>query len=158
MSPKTVEFHVSAVYRKLDVTNRTALSRKHTERVSSVARASPRHQRARRDTGTPPRLDLSGQSASPPVRRTASRFTRATVLLYVAAHSWNHVVVREGRGRQDPALGSEDGEVLMEFEADRLYGRCDRLTLPDGSEVEIVGARWDTSGQTTQTLYVGNVK
>jgi hypothetical protein len=48
--------------------------------------------------------------------------------------------------------------VLMEFDADRLYGRCDRLMLPDGSEVEILGARWGTSGQTTQTVYVGNVE
>lgn len=69
------------------------------------------------------------------------------------------ITVRDGRFGRDPQLVTDEGgEVLREFESDRLYTEGDRLTLNDGVEVEVIGVK-ETFSSTgvTQTLYVGDV-
>jgi len=49
-------------------------------------------------------------------------------------------IVRDGRIGRDPALVTEDGgEILMEFDADHRVEVGERLTLPDGTDVVVIG-------------------
>lgn len=68
-----------------------------------------------------------------------------------------HVQVRDGRSGRDPSrVTDQGGEILAEFDSPRLHTEGERLTLPDGTEVEIIGVTEDlASGR--QTLSVGNV-
>ena len=50
------------------------------------------------------------------------------------------MIVRDGRIGRDPALVTEDGgEILMEFDADHRVEVGERLTLPDGTDVVVIG-------------------
>lgn len=56
------------------------------------------------------------------------------------AEMWNHVIVRDARidrkgGRDHP----EAGAILMEFDTDQVYGLGSIVTLPDGTDVEVIG-------------------
>ena len=69
------------------------------------------------------------------------------------------VTVRDGRSGRDPSKVTEDGgEVLAEFESPRLYDEADQLTLPDGTEVKVIGSK-ETYGPRgpTQVLSVGDL-
>jgi len=49
-------------------------------------------------------------------------------------------IVRDGLIGRDPALVTEDGgEILMEFDADHPVEDVERLTLPDGTDVVVIG-------------------
>lgn len=69
------------------------------------------------------------------------------------------ITVRDGRSGRDRALDTEEGGVvLMQFEGPRFLDEGERLTLPDGSEVEIIGGNEHMGGEDwRQTVFVGNV-
>lgn len=49
-------------------------------------------------------------------------------------------IVRDGRVGRDPALVTEQGgEILVEFDTDHPVQVGERLTLPDGNEVVVIG-------------------
>lgn len=70
------------------------------------------------------------------------------------------VTVRDGRMGRDPGLvDDEGGEVLMAFEAARPLDVGDRLTLPDGAEVVVIGLTEHLGGADGwgQVVFVGDV-
>jgi hypothetical protein len=68
------------------------------------------------------------------------------------------VIVREARSGPDPAfVTGEGGQVLDEFESDRIYDLGDHLSLPDGTEVEVIAFRETFAGEHTQTLMIGDL-
>lgn len=68
------------------------------------------------------------------------------------------VIVRDARLGPDPALVTgEGGEVLHEFESDRIYDLGDRLVLPDGTQVKVIGFRETFADEHTQVLMIGNI-
>jgi hypothetical protein len=69
-------------------------------------------------------------------------------------------IVRDGRVGRDPNRVTEDGgEVLDEFDADHPVGIGERLTLPDGNEVVVIGQNVAFGGVMvpTVTLHVGDL-
>ena len=68
------------------------------------------------------------------------------------------VTVRDGR--QGCSLASlSEGEVLMDFETDRLYFVGDRLRLPDDTEVEVIDMRVMPCGSgAEETLHIGEMR
>jgi hypothetical protein len=70
------------------------------------------------------------------------------------------VTVRDGRIGRDPNLVTDGGgEILMQYETDRPVAIGDRLTLPSGSDIAVIGidddivpgVRW------SQTAYAGDL-
>lgn len=84
----------------------------------------------------------------------------------------NHVVVRDGRIGGDRTVDPEGtaGPVLFRFATDRVYDLGDRLTLSDGTEVEVIRENFsldkahnDRDGkivieESTQIVHIGNVR
>jgi len=70
------------------------------------------------------------------------------------------VIVRDGRASRDPNLVTVDGgEVLAELDVERRYRAGDRLTLPDGTDVVVIGVRERVvphQREPIQTVNVGN--
>lgn len=68
-----------------------------------------------------------------------------------------HVEVRDGRMGRDQSMVTEaGGELLMEYDTDVPVDVSDRLMLPGGTEVEVIGYR-ELLGETwTQIASVGN--
>jgi hypothetical protein len=69
-------------------------------------------------------------------------------------------IVRDGRVGRDPTLVTEDGgEILGEFEADHPVDIGERLTLPDGNEVVVIGQNVAFGGMMvpTVTVHVGDL-
>jgi hypothetical protein len=71
------------------------------------------------------------------------------------------VRVHDGRAGRDPQLvdaETNQGELLLTFSSTRPYNLEDRLWLPDGTVVEVIGVResWRPDS-TEQDLSVGDV-
>jgi hypothetical protein len=69
------------------------------------------------------------------------------------------VVVRFVGAEADPAfIQGEDGTILAEFHDDRIWSVGDRLNLPNGDEVQVLGFRDLLSGVDPRSvLFVGDV-
>jgi hypothetical protein len=71
-----------------------------------------------------------------------------------------YIEVRDGRMGRDPELVTEaGGELLASFKSDRPFEEGDRLTLPDGTTVQVIGydeVIGDPQGW-KQVLFVGDV-
>ena len=68
------------------------------------------------------------------------------------------VIVREARSGPDPAYVTEDGgQVLDEFDSDRIYDLGEPLSLPDGTEVKGIAFRETFAGEHMQTVMIGNL-
>lgn len=67
------------------------------------------------------------------------------------------ITVRDGRAGRDRTLDdAEGGQILDEFESDMHLRLRDALTLPDGSEVTVIGGRDYMVAKTWhQTVIVG---
>ena len=69
------------------------------------------------------------------------------------------VVIRSVGVERDPAfIDGDDGTVLAEFDDDRIWSVGDRLNLPNGDEVQVLGLRDLLSGvEPRSVLLVGDV-
>ena len=69
------------------------------------------------------------------------------------------VVVRSVGVERDPALvDGEDGTILAEFDDDRVWSVGDRLNLPNGDEVQVLGFRELLSDvDPRKVLFVGEI-
>ena len=57
------------------------------------------------------------------------------------------VVIRSVGVERDPAfIDGDDGTILAEFDDDRIWSVGDRLNLPNGDEVQVLGLRDLLSG------------
>lgn len=71
-----------------------------------------------------------------------------------------YIEVRDGRMGRDPKLVTEaGGEVLATFDSDKPFNEGDRLNLPDGTTVEVIGYEEVLGGPKgwSQILFVGDV-
>jgi hypothetical protein len=89
-------------------------------------------------------------------RRKATYQVMEPVLLRVVIMI--QVVVRDGRiGRGPSRVTAEGGEVLTSFESERPFDEGDRLTLPDGTTVCVIGSTEEVSPTSwRQVVYVGD--
>ena len=69
------------------------------------------------------------------------------------------VVTRSVGVERDPAfIDGDDGTILAEFDDDRIWSVGDRLNLPNGDEVQVLGLRDLLSGvEPRSVLLVGDV-
>jgi len=69
------------------------------------------------------------------------------------------VVIRSVGVERDPAfIDGDDGTILAEFDDDRIWSVGDRLNLPNGDEVQVLGLRDLLSGvEPRSVLLVGDV-
>ena len=69
------------------------------------------------------------------------------------------VVIRSVGVERDPAfMDGDDGTILAEFDDDRIWSVGDRLNLPNGDEVQVLGLRELLSGVDPRSvLFVGDV-
>ncbi len=69
------------------------------------------------------------------------------------------VVIRSVGVERDPAfIDGDDGTILAEFDDDRIWSVGDRLNLPNGDEVQVLGFRELLSGvEPRSVLLVGDV-
>jgi hypothetical protein len=69
------------------------------------------------------------------------------------------VVIRSIGVERDPAfIDGEDGTILAEFDDDRIWSVGDRLNLPNGDEVRVLGFRELLGGADQRSvLFVGEV-
>jgi hypothetical protein len=68
-----------------------------------------------------------------------------------------HIIVRDGRMGRDRSI--EGGAILAEFDREQPFEDLERLTLQDGTDVEVIRHTEQDSAATgwTQTIKVGNV-
>jgi hypothetical protein len=69
------------------------------------------------------------------------------------------LTVRDGRAGRDPAQVTPDGgEILAAFEHNSTFDEGDRLILPDGSPVMVIGSTERIyRDRVEQTVHIGNV-